>query len=248
MLFRQGAQSRARISLVIHIIHIRKTGGTALKAALAPFADGKLVLHNHGRRLPDLPAGSAAFVIVRDPVDRFVSGFNSRLRRGRPRFNRAWSAAERATFTLFPTANALAESLYSGNPVRRGVASAAMRSVYHLRYRLSHWLGDQAELEQHERLIIATLPTLQADLHRLCVAADLPGPISLPTDPVAAHIAPQDMDRRLSPRAVANLRRWYADDVALYQCCVALRARQIEREASDPRWAAGCLLGDALAQ
>jgi hypothetical protein len=227
------------------VLHVRKSGGTALKAAFAPFADEKVVLHHHSCRLRDLPESASVFVVVRDPVERFVSGFNSRLRRGRPRFNRRWSAAEAATFILFPTPNALAEALGSRNFVRRQLAAEAMRSIKHLKFPLRHWLGDRSDLKRYSGLMIATLNTLEDDVRRLCVVAGLPSPVSLPTDPVVAHKAPPHMDRHLSPRAVVNLRDWYADDVELYAACLALRREQLAREATDPLWFSPQMVNEA---
>ena len=61
-----------------------------MKAALAPLTtEGsyEIVLHSHDCELRQIPSGDKVFFTVRDPIDRFVSGFNSRKRRGQPLFD-----------------------------------------------------------------------------------------------------------------------------------------------------------------
>jgi hypothetical protein len=207
----------------IHVLHIGKTGGTALKAALAPFAaEGKFVLHGHETRCRDCPPGSLIFFVVRHPLDRFVSAFNSRLRRGRPRFDYPWSLRQALVFSLFRSPNALAEGLGSRNPLVRLAARLSMGSIGHLRRRLSYWI-DAGELERNPRLIIGTLETLDSDLRRLLAIAGIEEPVELPTDPVEAHATPPQFDRHLSAKAVRNLTDYFRLDLALYEACLRVR-------------------------
>lgn len=61
------------------LVHIPKTGGTALAAALGP----RVRRPGHGLVLSDVPPGADVITIVRDPIERFVSAFwhiaNARL-------------------------------------------------------------------------------------------------------------------------------------------------------------------------
>src|SRR6056297_3418392 len=67
----------------VHFLHIRKAGGTAIKEALKDIAvKQNVILHPHKTRLKDIPEGEKVFFFLRNPVSRFVSGFNSRLREG----------------------------------------------------------------------------------------------------------------------------------------------------------------------
>jgi Sulfotransferase family len=211
----------------IHVLHIAKSGGTALKAALAPFAaEGRFVLHGHATRCRDCPPGSRIFFVVRHPLDRFVSAFNSRLRKGRPRFDHPWSPRQAIVFSLFRSPNALAEALGSRNPPVRLAAHLGMRAIGHLRRRLSYWI-DASELERNSRLIIGTVETLEADLQRLLEIAGIEEKAELPTDPVEAHVTPPQFDRSLSAGAVRNLTRHFRSDIDLYEAC--LRSREATR-------------------
>ena len=96
------------------MLHIRKTGGTAVKAALSAIDAPKglrLMLHPHRVSLADVPAADEVFFFLRDPVARFVSGFESRRREGRPAHYHPWNPAERRAFERFATAEALASAL-----------------------------------------------------------------------------------------------------------------------------------------
>ena len=64
------------------------------------------------------PGEPVAF-FVRHPVSRFVSGFNSRMRKGRPRRNVEWSEGERWSFERFRTPDELARALASADPGAR---------------------------------------------------------------------------------------------------------------------------------
>ena len=102
----------------VHFLHVGKTGGTAFKHAVraAPPPLSRYVIHLHPHRvvLRDVPEGERFPFFLRDPVTRFVSGFHSRQREGRPRYRTRWSPEERKAFERFPTPDALALSADDG--------------------------------------------------------------------------------------------------------------------------------------
>ena len=227
--------------MTLHFIHVGKTGGTAIrttlrKARLAIEPDGngasaapetrygRIQLHDHRFRLADVPAGDYAFFCVRDPISRFVSGFNSRLRKGMPRFYSEWSEGELAAFTAFPTAQQLATALGSADPDERAQAQAAMGEIRHL-VPMEDILGTPRDLweRQHRIAYIARQETLDADWRQLVSLLGLPEDVSLPQDPVHAHRAPPGEDTELDEQAVAQLRAWYRRDYELVRYCDRLR-------------------------
>ena len=99
-----------------NFLHIRKCGGSAIRAALGPYTDALAIkLHAHNVRLADIDAREPVFFSVRYPVARFTSGFNSRLRKGAPLYDRPWNAEEAEAFARFETPEQLALALGDAN-------------------------------------------------------------------------------------------------------------------------------------
>ena len=200
-----------------HLLHIGKTGGNALKHALRPYNTGgflDIVFHPHAVRLSDVPVGESVLFMLRDPVDRFVSGFNSRRRRGRPLNNAEWDQDEAVAFAAFPTANDLAEALSVAQDSRRAEAVAAMRGIYHVKSGYADWLVDVDYLRSRrdDILWVGQTSRLTADFERLKHILGLPIECALPADPVASHRRLDTDETCLSPVGIKNIERWYAAD------------------------------------
>lgn len=205
-------------------LHVGKTGGTAVKAALKPHVDDAsfaIDLRRHETTMMDLPPGTAFFFAVRDPVERFVSGFGSRQRHGAPRLNVPWTPDEDAAFSRFTTANELAEAI--GTPE----ADDAMRSIDHVRWSYWRWFRDEDAFLAREPDIFCILRQydLARDFERLTARLGLTGKATLPTDDVKAHRNPPHLDRHLSELAIANLTKWYARDYDFLRLCDDVHAR-----------------------
>ena len=216
------------------MLHIRKTGGTAVKAALSAVDAPKgprLMLNPHRVSLADIPAADEVFFFLRDPVARFVSGFESRRREGRPAHFHPWNSAERRAFERFATAEALATALRA-SPDERRDAERAMNGINHVRSRLSDWLGDEDLLRaRRDRIIlVGWQETLDVDFRRLVGLLGLPTGTSLPTDEAAAHRSTPDGSREvLSEESAATIRDWYADDYRLIDTLVGLGLTALRR-------------------
>jgi hypothetical protein len=214
------------------ILHIGKTGGSAVKRALRPHAKThNLILTNHFVSLPDVPVGEPVVFSVRDPESRFVSAFNSRLRKGRPLHNKEWSAQERIAFEIFETANDLAEALSSDLVSKRTKAIDAMNSIFHVSHRLSHWLVSPSYLlsRANDILLVLDQSHLTADFEVLKRKLNLEDDVRLTTDPVRAHKTPEDMSTHLSKLASANILNWYAADFLLYSKCCEIRTATLHQ-------------------
>lgn len=209
----------------LHFLHIRKTGGTAVKDALASAkAPFELLLHDHATRLRDIPPGERVFFFLRDPVDRFVSGFNSRMREGRPRYHYPWSEAERSAFGRFHSPDALASALGSTDPIDQAAAEEAMCAIRHLSSTYVDHLGEGSYLLERKAdlYFIGRTETLERDLERLCLRLGLPLSVRPPTDEIAAHRAPPGSPTALSPASKDTLRTFYRKDIELMTLCERL--------------------------
>jgi hypothetical protein len=211
--------------LIVHFIHVRKTGGTAIKEALKDVSETqryKLKLHRHAKKLRDIPYGEKVFFFLRDPVSRFVSGFNSRLRQGRPRYNYPWNENEKIAFACFPTANSLAENLFQKSQAID--PQWAMEKIRHVNSTYAEWFDSIEYLNSRKEdiLFIGFQETLEQDFSIIKKQLGLPENITLPQDDFLSHKTPDNFNVSLSEQAMQNLREWYATDYDFLNFCAEL--------------------------
>lgn len=221
-----------RPDIRFHFLHIGKTGGTTFKKVLAAHLRihpaAPLLAHGHTMTLEQaravLPNGRLAF-FVRDPVERFISGFNSRLRMGRPRYNNPWSPEEAIAFPLFPTPNDLAEALSSGDADRHASAVRAMHGISHVRNSLASFLVSIEFLnEMADRIcFIGDMRNFDADLAVLRTIFGIDPRVPTPTDGLNTHRTPAHISRHLSDLGLKNIRQWYAADFPIHEHCLNMR-------------------------
>ena len=219
----------------IGFLHIGKTGGTALRYILEQQRKNTGIMPVrfiwlHYMTLPriraEYPTVRTIF-FVRDPISRFISGFNSRLRQGLPRHRVPWSPEEAIAFQRFTTPNQLAEAIEDSNAERRAAARAAMGGIRHVRDTLTHHLVGSEFLADNVGGIfyIGDLASFVLDVARLKALLHINEGINPPTDDIGAHRSPKDLDRQLSHLAMHNLRAWYKRDYAIYHWCQNYKER-----------------------
>ncbi|HEX5314137.1 MAG TPA: hypothetical protein VFX38_04405 [Gammaproteobacteria bacterium] len=213
----------------LHFLHMGKTGGTAIKHALRPFpvtGDYVIYLHHHGFGLRDVPQGEGVILFLRDPISRFVSGFLSRQRQGRPRYFTPWTPGERQAFRHFRSPNDLGMALSSPDAAEKSKAEAAMRSITHVGG-YAKWLGSEDYLASRlaDMYFVGLQESLQEDFELLKVKLGEPRIPALPTDPVSAHRSDPGSQSRLESAAIENLKQWYREDYGLLAQCKRIRER-----------------------
>jgi hypothetical protein len=209
---------------------VGKTGGTALNQVLAEHehvSGYRLVFGGHVLTLADIPVGERFMFFIRDPLSRFISAFNSRLREGRPRYHYPWREEERAAFAIFKTPDQLGAALSSDDGDERTRAEQAMHGIGHVNTRYSDWFENEAAFRARVRdvFFIGFQERLDEDFELLKRKLGLPAEAQLPRGPIDAHRAPPGFDTRLGETARANLERWYADDLAFVELCRELAPR-----------------------
>lgn len=128
-------------------MHVGKTGGTSINAF---FRD----CHNAGLRVPIVLNHNWSFqmarmrypkakiiVVLRDPLERIVSGFNFRLREGRPQ-GHPWSNSEAIAFSHFRNATSFLDALCSDEPQDISALGFCFRNINHLRRGYRYHFGD----------------------------------------------------------------------------------------------------------
>jgi Sulfotransferase family len=226
-------EPRADDTTVVHLIHVRKTGGTALRHAFDahPRTERyRIVHHGHGTLLRDVPVAEKAIFFLRDPVARFVSGFYCRQRMGQPRYTSPWTAGERAAFERFHTPNDLASTLSSTDETEKSLAQDAMRAIRHL-CSVFTWLESEAFLRSRlpDIFYIGFQETLEQDFERLKHKLGLPPDLRLSEDETLAHRRPAHLDGRLDDVAIANLQAWYEADQKIIDVCRRLSVQINQR-------------------
>jgi hypothetical protein len=214
----------------LNVLHIGKTGGTALKHVLAEHEAGsryQLLFRGHDVTLPDVPKGERFMFLIRDPLSRFVSAFNGRLREDRPRYHYPWREEERIAFAIFKTPDQLAVALSSADDEERAQAERAMHGIGHVNTPYTFWFPDEAAFRARldDVFFIGLQDRLDEDFELLKEKLGLPEEASLPRDETVAHKTPVGFQSQLSDVGRANLERWYARDVGFVQLCRELAPR-----------------------
>jgi len=214
------------------MIHIGKTGGTALKAVLSHHNMNRksdpIELYRHEMTLPLLVDSShvtRAIFFVRDPVSRFVSAFNSRLRRDPRKKKLNWSREEEFAFSKFTKPNELAEALSSAS--QRRDAERAMRGIQHVREPLSYYLDSTNFLERnkHRIFFIGRQETFDDDVYFLKRMLGIEPEILPPSSTVDANRTPPTMSTELTKRAIDNIKAWYEEDYPILEWCLEHREK-----------------------
>ncbi|MCB2048168.1 MAG: hypothetical protein KDE32_08060 [Novosphingobium sp.] len=200
----------------IHFLHIGKAAGTQIKT-LAEQVPGKIIVHGHDKSLRDLPLSARYFFSIRDPVSRFYSGFYSRKRKGQPTYNIEWNACEAAAFRDFEHANDLAEALFETGKTAAS-ATQAIISIRHTGQNLTSWFLQQGNiLEVRPPVWIIRQENFAQDFKAFLRQAGLEDAGVVPVG--KRHANDYADDPPLSPKAIANLERWYAQDYAFHAVC-----------------------------
>ncbi len=215
---------------IINLLHIPKTGGSCRynsmkwmngdhNIACTQTLDGDLLVRSHHSRTLKIVDESDYFVLfVRSPLKKFVSGFISRLREGRPLFNTPHTDAEKITYGLYQDPESLAIDLYHKHDQIKEIARKCIQSVIHLRMSFKSYLGSVENLDQLRQriLFVGRTENMKEDFDQLQSVINLPV-VTLTTDPVLAHTTPPEYKNKekLSSQARHNILKYYAEDYIL---------------------------------
>jgi hypothetical protein len=170
---------------------------------------------------PEMPV----FFSVRRPETLFVSGFNSRLREGKPRYDIPWTPKERAVFSLFKSPNELAEALSAGDLRLQESAKSSMGTIRHVRNGLAWCLGGIDALERNRAQIAFILlqEQLEHDVGSFMEHIGTPIELAEVSPRERIHASMPGDQTALSDTGMANIRRWYGADLEIYDWCMKRR-------------------------
>lgn len=210
-------RSKRKNRKIVHFIHIGKTGGTAIKSAIKRYNSTKefdIFIHGHEFKFKDALPGEYVFFVLRDPIDRFISGFYSRKRQGQPRTFWPYSTEEDRAFGVFETPNEIGLALSSEDSVLRNQAQDAMKQIGHVNTSFWDWFENKEYLKNRlsDILFVGEQENLNKDFEELKRILGLPDYLKLPDNDVKAHRNRVKSDKNLDATALQKLKKWYKKD------------------------------------
>jgi hypothetical protein len=147
-------------------------------------------------------------------VTRFCSGFYSRQRKGKPRYNIEWTEQELISFSIFNSPQKLASSLNNSSPEIMKKAQYAMKSIQHVSDSYWNWFVDEDTFKSrvNDIIFIGKQETFNTDLNELINLFNIDYIFNKGLDPVTCHKNPLHKNYYLSEDAIMNLKEWYKKD------------------------------------
>jgi len=219
-----------------HFIHIGKTGGSTVKdwlkraypgvresvhnengvnPSLWRFGKSQFMLHGHDFTLGQGGPFDCYAFFVRDPVERWVSGFLSRLRKDSHGAGKGfWNEQEQVAFTRFPRPEALARALGSHDPGERAEALKANDATVHTKRGIASYLPN-IDKYMDRILFVGDVNTLGTDFKRMCELSGMPA--GQPIKEEAQNLMPEKQAelKHLTPKAETSLKRFLKADYAV---------------------------------
>ena len=171
----------------------------------------------------------AMALILRDPLERTISGFNSRLRQGRPTYTSLWKPAEAVAFAQFPDVRRYLDALIADDEWSLSACAYARRHVTHLRWNYRYYFRSAEAVRENAGAHRARRPDRgDRRLHRRAARRGRhPGRARSPGSTSAGT------RRRSGP---ASVLAGYSDgDIARMRDRLAERVRDLRRAASAAR-------------
>lgn len=190
----------------VHFLHVRKTGGSALKNTIRQNFGGRIpgfYFYKHQVSLRHIPKGNKVCLVVRKPESRFISGFYDRKRFGNPAYHIEWSALEKKVFDLFESPSELIEAIQSEDQERREVAEQALMEMRHVKSRLSDWLTSKDYVKERaaDLLVVGFQDSLDQFINQLKSEKALPQNFELIKDSSLSNKSQNSISKELTVEA-----------------------------------------------
>lgn len=133
-------------------LHVPKTAGTGLNELFAKLPGAGIrrpVYLGHGfdmRSIAEMLPDARVILLLRDPLERIASGFVSRQRQGRPRYNSVWTPAEAVAFHAYRSPEAMFRACLSDDDHDISMSTFAVENIRHIRNGYVHYFGSAAEV------------------------------------------------------------------------------------------------------
>lgn len=211
---------------IIYFLHVGKCAGTSISyilknTNLSNYNNFFFLKMSHNIKLKNLEPDAKYIINCRNPIDRFVSGFYSRKRKGKKGLSE-WSKDERSSFNFFDDANMLAEAISSLDKETKKKANFAMNSISHINNHFCTWLSSQ-DLERRPPMFIFQQEELSSDIELFLEKFNIEKNLKFLN--VNKHKFNYKNTSTLSDVAKQNLKRWYEKDFDLYNDVVKIKKK-----------------------
>jgi len=217
----------------LHFIHPGRTGGTNIRNYLTRLNNYQkkyyFNCYGHLFKFHHLGKNNKYLFTIRDPIDRFVSGFN--VRKNLAQFENTTdpkkitkykiSVKEHESFKNFSSANHLAENIYSNDLAKQSKAIIAMNNIKHIKDTYISFLNKE-DITKNKPFFVIETEKLEEDFFKLCDKLKLEK-IDLSLNNISKNFRKSKVsdDKKLSDLAISNLRRWYKKDFDFYKFTIA---------------------------
>lgn len=207
-------------------LHIPKTGGSGVNTfgrSLQERGFKSPCVFSHGWKIEEIlnhfPNIKISFVL-RDPLSRMISGFNSRIRQGRPTYNNLWTPAEAAAFSLFPSVGKLLDAILAEDEFSKSAVRYTMRHVTHLRWNYSFYFKnlDTVRSNRSSFEIIGSMNRMDEFINSYTALSGAPESTAaeLYEKRHEAKVRSEDSLERYSPEDVSRLKGFIDKDYRIY--------------------------------
>jgi hypothetical protein len=212
-------------------LHVGKTGGSGISALRKKLLKSSYhpPLHfGHSWRINEVFAEFPEVkisCIIRDPLIRIISGFNSRLRQGRPTRNNIWSPAEAAAFSFFKSPTELLRAAMSDDDHEKSAAAYAFERIQHLKFDYEHYFVSVDEIMKNEErfYFVGDIGDMDACLRGIFMPCDIPES-DLEEHYKKTHVAETPSKNYLSDfseEEIERLKAIFAKEYDIYNCLKA---------------------------
>ena len=236
-----------KINQNIGFLHIPKTGGTSLVDFLTEIEHDialRPVLLFHSwtvdliyEYLPDIKL----CFILRDPLERVVSGFQSRLRGGKPRYQQPWRDYEATCFAMFPSTRSFLNALLRSDEYSLNATEYALSHLLATSWNYAHYFRSASfvELIKNRILLIGKTDEMHDFVHDFCkYAIKLRGPENNLESIMARYRITNQSDQascrligEYSDNEVMEMKSRLANEYSIYNELLAIK-RSMDQSAS----------------
>ena len=213
---------------IIYFLHIGKTGGTLLKSIFANQENNqnnfRIIGLKEIMKLYHLNPKQKYIFSIRNPIDRYMSGFMSRKNKS-DLYSKEYYSIESFGFFLYQNLNTLAEELYSKNLIKFLKARIAIRCIPIINENIFSWFS-VIDLKKRPPLFIFETSNIEQDWKNFCSIFNFNK-----NDIIKySHMRNKTIGKKtkLSNLALNNIKKYYKKDFEIYEYCLEFKSLQIK--------------------